>query len=223
MVSKGVWHFINSFFSFARRSFPIQSSVVTVRIKFGSQHNKNISKSLNYLLELPLVKFCVFFLTRHLCFSKTLDQGPGTKTRKKIDLENDVMFYFLHISLLPHILNPSHIFIFSKRERKREREGEPRAPWHWHLEILMTYWRISKVNLRAETLAGRNFRVFRVFGPFSRKFCQKEIKSKFRETFFREKSTFLFLFPLFSTFCSLLSSFCSQNWIFLENSRKFHQ
>ena len=41
--------------------------------------------------------------------------------------------------------------------------------------------------LRAETFAGRNFRVFRVFGPFSRKFMPLEIsKQQNAEVFSRE-------------------------------------
>ena len=41
--------------------------------------------------------------------------------------------------------------------------------------------------LRAETFAGRNFRVFRVFGPFSRKFMPLEIsKQQNAKVFSRE-------------------------------------
>ena len=44
-----------------------------------------------------------------------------------------------------------------------------------------------KNTLRAETFAGRNFRVFRVFGPFSRKFMPLEIsKQQNAKVFSRE-------------------------------------
>ena len=47
------------------------------------------------------------------------------------------------------------------------------------------------VALRAETFAGRNFRVFRVFGPFSQKFMPLEIsKQQNAKVSSREKKLF---------------------------------
>ena len=50
---------------------------------------------------------------------------------------------------------------------------------------------LRKSTLRAKTFAGRNFRVFRVFSPFSRKFMPLEIsKQQNAKVFSREKKLF---------------------------------
>ena len=46
---------------------------------------------------------------------------------------------------------------------------------------------VAAITLRVETFAGRNFRVFRVFGPFSRRFMPLEIsKQQNAKVFSRE-------------------------------------
>ena len=56
------------------------------------------------------------------------------------------------------------------------------------------------VTLRVESFAGRNFRDFRDFCPFSRKFLPgKKVTSKFAKVFFAKSQVFLKVAKVFST------------------------